>query len=46
MKKTIILLFVMNTLDVITIYIAGLKGAVEINPLVNMIVNTYGVDPV
>jgi hypothetical protein len=32
----------MNTLDVITTYLAGLYGGVEINPLVNMILNTGG----
>ncbi len=42
MKKTIILLFVMNALDVITTYIAGLYGGVEINSLVNMILDAGG----
>jgi hypothetical protein len=35
MKKTIILLFVMNILDVITTYLSGLYGGVEIKKGVN-----------
>lgn len=42
MKTTIILLFALNILDVISTYLSGLNGGVEINPLVNMILNTGG----
>ena len=33
MKTTIILLFVMNILDVISTYLVGLNGGVELNPI-------------
>jgi hypothetical protein len=42
MVVTLIILYLVNVLDVVSTYLSGLNGGVEINPLVNMILNTGG----
>ena len=39
---TIVILFILNVLDVVSTYLVELNGGEEINPLVNMILNTGG----